>query len=327
MNLWPRTLQGRVAAVLVVGLLAAYWLSGWLVMREAAIRLDTDARWRWALQALVIGIAVVVAARLVTRPLATLAEAARRLGDDAAAPPLPETGPAELRAAATAFNTMQQRLAAQTAERVAERLQILAAISHDLQTPITRMRLRCEQLADDPLRDKLQADLDQMQRLVEAGLAYARSAHAATETEQPVDVAGLLDALACERADAGQPIAWQPPDAPLVLPTRPQALQRIVDNLLDNALKFGGGAAELAFEVSDAEVTIAVRDRGPGIHDALLADALQPFVRLDASRDPARGGSGLGLAIAQRLADALGARLSLRNRDGGGLEVRLALPL
>ncbi|WP_284615277.1 ATP-binding protein [Aquabacterium humicola] len=322
---WPRTLRGRVALVLVTGLLAAYGLSGWLVMREAAIRLDADARWRWLLQALVIGAAVAVAARLVTRPLATLADAARRLGDDPAAPPLPETGPSELRAAATAFNTMQQRLAEQTAERIAERVQILAAISHDLQTPITRMRLRCEQLADEPLRDRLQADLDQMQRLVEAGLAYARSAHAATEVLQPVDIAGLLDALACERADAGQAIAWQPPDEALVWPTRPLALKRIVDNLLDNALKFGGGDAELALEPSADEVVIAVRDRGPGIPEAQLADVLRPFVRIDASRDPARGGSGLGLAIVQRLADALGARLVLRKREGGGLEAILTL--
>nr|WP_246312524.1 ATP-binding protein [Aquabacterium terrae] len=323
--MWPRSLQGRIAAILVAGLLAAYWLSGWLVMREGAVRLGDDARWRWGLQALVIGIAVVVAARLVTRPLATLAAAATRLGEDPAAPPLPESGPSELREAAIAFNTMQRRLAEQTTERIAERVQILAAVSHDLQTPITRMRLRCEQLADEGLRDKLQADLAEMQQLVEAGLAYARSAHAATEAEQPVDIAALLDALACERADAGQALDWQPV-APLVLPTRPRALKRIVDNLVDNALKFAG-AAELALETSPTAVVIAVRDRGPGIADAQLAAVMQPFVRLEGSRNRASGGSGLGLAIAQRLAEALGAELSLRNRPGGGgLEARLVLP-
>jgi signal transduction histidine kinase len=138
-------------------------------------------------------------------------------------------------------------------------------------------------------------------------------------------VAALLDAFACDRADAGQPVAWTPA-APCVLPTRPDALKRIVGNLLDNALKFAG-RAELALERDErGAVLIAVRDRGPGIAPEQLAQVLRPFVRGEPSRNRATGGSGLGLAIVQRLAEALGARFELRPREGGGLQALLWLP-
>jgi signal transduction histidine kinase len=299
-----------------------------LVLTPPARRLPPEALARLALQVLLLGACVLLAVRLVTRPLATLATAAARLGDDPDAPPLPEQGPSEVRHAAAAFNTMQRRLAAQTAERIAERVQILAAVSHDLQSPITRLRLRSELLPDDGpggLRARLQADLEEMQQLVDSGLAYARSAHAALEPPRSVDVAALLDAIACDRADAAQAVAWTPA-APCVLPTRPDALKRIVGNLLDNALKFAGHA-ELALERDgdSGAVLIAVRDRGPGIAADQLAQVLQPFVRGEPSRNRATGGSGLGLAIVQRLAEAIGARFELRPREGGGLQALLWL--
>ncbi len=298
-----------------------------LVLTPPVRRPSPQALARLALQALLLGACVLLAVRLVTRPLATLASAAARLGDDPQAPPLAEEGPSELRRAAAAFNTMQRRLAEQTAERIAERVQILAAVSHDLQSPITRLRLRCELLPDDGpagLRARLQSDLDEMQQLVDSGLAYARSAHAALEPPRPVDVAALLDAMACDRIDAGQPVAWTPA-GPCVLPTRPDALKRIIGNLLDNALKFAGHA-ELALEEEGGRVLIAVRDRGPGIAPDQLAQVQRPFVRGEPSRNRATGGSGLGLAIVQRLAEALGARFELRPREGGGLQALLWLP-
>lgn len=299
-----------------------------LILTPPQRRPSPEALLRWTLQALLLGACVLLASRLVTRPLATLARAATRLGNDPQAPPLPEEGPSELRRAAAAFNTMQRRLAAQTAERIAERVQILAAVSHDLQSPITRLRLRSELLPDDGpggLRARLQGDLDEMQQLVDSGLAYARSAHAALEPPRPVDVAALLDAIACDRIDAGQPVAWTPAE-PCVMPTRPDALKRIVGNLLDNALKFAGHA-ELALEEGEGgAVLIAVRDRGPGIPPEQLARVQQPFVRGEPSRNRATGGSGLGLAIVQRLAEALDARFELRPREGGGLQALLWLP-
>jgi signal transduction histidine kinase len=277
------------------------------------------------LQLLVLGLAVAAAVHVATRPLARLADAATRLGDDPAAPPVDEAGPSEVRHAASALNRMRQRIA----DQMGERLQILAAVSHDLRTPLTRMRVRCELLPDGALRDKLQADLGEMQHLVEEGLALAATEHAAQEPLQAVDLGALLDTLVCDFADAGRAVRWAagaPPaaDAP-VLVTRPQALRRVVTNLLDNALKFAG-AAELALETADDAITITVLDRGPGIAPERLAEALRPFARLESSRNREHGGTGLGLAIAQRLADALGAALRLAPREGGGLCAGLSLP-
>jgi signal transduction histidine kinase len=258
--------------------------------------------------------------RLAVRPLGRLARAADALRPGMHGPPLDEQGPRELSQAARAFNAMQQRIDA----HLAERQRLLAAISHDLQTPITRMRLRLEQLEGGDPRDKLLADLDGMQALVEEGLAYARTAQAAQEPPRAIDLNALLDGLVCDALDAGHRAELQGQyAAPLV--TRVQALRRTLNNLLDNALKFGG-AAELVVGGGPDQVHILVRDRGPGIPADELDKVLQPFYRLETSRSRDTGGTGLGLAIAHELAGALGGRLSLSNRPGGGLEARLSLP-
>lgn len=261
------------------------------------------------------------AVRLATRPLQRLADAADALGPAASAQPLSEEGPREVVQAARALNALQARVVSY----LAERMQILAAVSHDLQTPITRMRLRADLLDDTALRDKLQGDLNAMQALVQEGIAYARSAHSANEPPVRADLHALLDSLVCDYTDAGR--AVQLLDMPaLTVQTRPQALRRIVGNLVDNALKFAG-AAEIAVTAGEAgAVCIAVRDRGPGIPADQLQAVLKPFYRLENSRSRETGGAGLGLAIAQQLAETLGGRLALVNREGGGLEVRLHLP-
>jgi signal transduction histidine kinase len=202
----------------------------------------------------------------------------------------------------------------------------LAAISHDLQTPITRLRLRAEQVDDPALRDKLLADLQSMQALVEEGLAYARTAQAAQEPLQPVDLNALLDGLVCDAVEAGHAAELVGElDRPLI--TRVQALRRLLLNLLDNALKFGGpGPVQVAIAPQPGMLHILVRDQGPGIPASELARVMRPFQRLEASRSRDTGGTGLGLAIAQQLAQALGGRLSLHNRPHGGLEARLELP-
>lgn len=274
-----------------------------------------------AAQIAVLALCGAAAVRLATRPLRRLADAAERLGEDPAAAPLPETGPREVAAAARAFNTMQARIA----EQLRERSQILAAVTHDLQTPLTRLRLRSELLPAGEARDKLLADIDAMQGLVAEGLHYAASAHAAEEEAKAVDVLALLDGLVCDGQDAGQQISLQAPSSLAPLTTRPRALRRIVGNLVDNAVKFAG-AAELVVTPGDGLLQIAVLDRGPGIPADQLQAALQPFVRLETSRNRDSGGTGLGLAIAQRLAQALGATLELQAREGGGLAARLSLP-
>ena len=261
-----------------------------------------------------------LAVRLATRPLSRLAEAALRFGQDLRAPALAEAGPVEVTRAAVAFNAMRARIGA----ALDERLRILAAIAHDLRTPLTRMQLRSEMLSDAELRERLQSDLTEMQGLVEEGLEYARTAHAAVEPERPVDLHALLDSLCFDYQDAGRRVHWSGKhEAPLR--TRPQALRRVLVNLTDNALRFGG-EAEIALASEPGQVVIAVRDRGPGIAAAELERVLEPFVRLDDSRSRETGGAGLGLAIANELAGVLGGALQLRNREGGGLEARLALP-
>lgn len=282
------------------------------------------ARWLPALLAAqlgLLGLSCWWAVRLATRPLGQLARAAEALTPSQGASPLPEHGPVEVAQAARSFNAMQARIAG----HLQERTRMLAAIAHDLQTPVTRMRLRTELMDDEGERDKWQGDLAAMQALIQEGIAYARSAHAAAEPAVRFDLDALLDALAADYRDAGQPVSVEGAVGTPLL-SRPQALRRIVTNLVDNGLKF---ADSVTIEAGRDEelVSIAVLDRGPGIPEDELAAVLQPFYRLEGSRNAATGGSGLGLAIAQELALALGGTLTLANRPGGGLSARLALPL
>jgi signal transduction histidine kinase len=273
------------------------------------------------LQLLLLALASWIAVRLATRPLAELAKAADALGPELNGMALAEDGPAEVSRAAIAFNLMQRRIA----EHVAERFRMLAAISHDLQTPITRLRLRADLLESATLRDKLHADLDAMQRLVQEGIAYARSAQGVTERLCRVDLHALLDSLACDYLDAGQHLSLRGRTEHSIV-TRPHALRRIITNLIDNALKFGT-EVEIRLDATPADgVFITVRDRGPGIPASELSAVLQPFYRLEGSRNRDTGGAGLGLAIAHQLASALGGRLTLANRAEGGLDACLWLP-
>ncbi|WP_026621986.1 signal transduction histidine kinase (plasmid) [Ensifer sp. WSM1721] len=259
------------------------------------------------------------AMRQAIRPLANLASAADTLDPNSNTPRLSETGPTEVAYAATAFNAMRDRIA----QYLEERVQILAAISHDLQTPITRMKLRAEMAEDSIDRDKLVQDLGEVERLVKEGVAYARSAHGNAEKATRVDLASFIESLAYDYQDTGKAVTIGELGGGAVV-TRPHALRRILTNLIDNALKFAG-SAEIEVQRRDGTVFIRVLDRGPGIPDSQLQAVLQPFFRLEQSRNRDTGGTGLGLAIAQQLATAIGATLTLRNRDGGGLVAEIAL--
>lgn len=254
------------------------------------------------------------AVRLAIRPLMDLANAADALDPNKKAPRLCETGPSEVAHAAVAFNAMRDRIA----HYVEERVQILSAISHDLQTPITRMKLRAEMAEDSVEKDKLVQDLAEIQRLVQEGLAYARSAHGDAEKSSRIDIGSFMESLAYDYQDTGKAVTMiEKIDGAIV--TRPHALRRILTNLIDNALKFGG-AAELSVQKDgEGSVIIKVLDRGRGIPEDQLEAVMQPFFRLEQSRSRETGGTGLGLAIAQQLAVAIGGSLRLRNRDGGGL--------
>jgi len=287
-------------------------------LREPRLELSEWALPVLLLQLALLGLLCWLAVRLATAPLRQLAAAASALDPARPGAPLPEDGPREVASAAVAFNRMQQRIHT----HLEERMQMLAAISHDLQTPITRLRLRADLLDDAALRDKLHADLAEMQGLVEEGIAYARSAHALHEPEHMVDVKALVESVAHDYGDAGQSVQLLAAED-ATCRSRPQALRRVICNLVDNALKFAG-AVELRLErEADARMVLRVLDRGPGIPEAELQSVLQPFYRVESSRARATGGTGLGLAIAQQLATASNATLRLAAREGGGLEARV----
>lgn len=272
------------------------------------------------MQLLVLAACCWFAVRLATRPLKQLAIAADTLGPDLKASRLPEDGPDEVARAARAFNAMQDRVAMY----MTERMQILASISHDLQTPITRMRLRVDVMEESAQSGKLQQDLQEMETLVKEGVTYARTLHGATEVPCRIDPDALFDSLVCDYVDAGKQVSMQG-IIRRSLVTRPQALRRIVCNLVDNALKFGGEAKIDVGAAPDGKVTISVLDRGPGIPLESMQAVFEPFFRVESSRNRNTGGTGLGLAIARQLALAMDATLTLHNRSGGGLEARLVL--
>jgi len=261
------------------------------------------------------------AVRQATRPLERLAEAADALDPNRPGPALSETGPSEVAHAAAAFNAMRERIA----HYLEERVQILAAISHDLQTPITRMRLRADMADDTPEREKLVRDLSEIERLVQDGIAYARSAHGNGEKPARIDLSSFIDSIAYDYQDMGRKVRVGGIISGTVA-TRPHALRRILTNFIDNALKFAG-SAEIAIErPAGGGTVVAVLDRGPGIPQEKIGAAMQPFFRLEQSRNRETGGAGLGLAIAQQLAASIGGTVRLHNRPGGGLAAEVFLP-
>jgi signal transduction histidine kinase len=260
-----------------------------------------------------------VAVRWITRPLNTLAAAADELGRDINRPPLPETGPLEVRRAAHAFNTMQSRLA----RLLEDRMRILAAMSHDLKTPITRLRLRAELLDDEEARTKIERDLQEMETLVTDALAFMRGVGVRQRTE-PVDIMGLLEQLRAQNEDMGRTVTIRGrADAPY--PGVADLLRRCLSNLVDNAVLYGA-AADVAVEDAASALTVRIADRGPGIPADKLEAVFEPFVRLEGSRSRDTGGTGLGLSIARNIARAHGGDVTLRNREGGGLEAIVTLP-
>jgi len=260
-----------------------------------------------------------IAVRWVTGPLSALATAAEKLGEDINRAPLPETGPSEAQRAARAFNTMQRRLA----RFIADRTRIFTAMSHDLKTPITRLRLRAEMLDDATLRSKFAKDLEEMESMVTQTLDFMRDANT-QETVQRVDVMALLESMQTDYQDTGSRVEIEGSVA-LPYPGRPLALRRCLTNLVDNAIRYGGRAA-IRLEDSADTLTIRILDDGPGIQEDELEQAFEPFFRSEASRSRETGGTGLGLGIARNIARAHGGDLALRNRPEGGLEATLTLP-
>jgi signal transduction histidine kinase len=272
-----------------------------------------------AIMALVILAVAVWVVRAVTAPLAALSSAAERLGNDLNAAPMPETGTIETRQASRAFNAMQTRLRS----LVENRTRMLAAISHDLRTPLTLLRLRAENVADVPEREKMLATIADMDSMITATLQYVRD-DATAEPSRRTDITALLASVVDDMADAGLAVVMEPAP-PFVAQCQPAALKRALTNLLDNAVKYGK-QARAAIRATAQAIEITIDDEGPGIAADELARVFQPFYRVEASRSRETGGIGLGLAIALSLIQANGGQLTLSNRPGGGLRACVVLP-
>lgn len=264
-------------------------------------------------------LASLFAARLTTVPLRRLAEAARRFSVSMDPAPIAGGGPAEVRSALDTFNLMQQRVR----DGFRERTHMLAAIAHDLQTPMTRLRLRLEQVPDEALRDRLVRDLASMQQLVRDGLELARS----SESREPwsmVELDFLVASLVEDAEEAGQPVRLGS-NCGVVARIKPDALTRALSNLIDNAVKYGGGA-EISCRMAEDRVAITVRDHGPGFPEGRIEEMLEPFVRGEGSRSRETGGTGIGLTIARAQASTFGATLTIANHPDGGAVATLAFP-
>jgi signal transduction histidine kinase len=261
--------------------------------------------------------------RRLTRPMAELAVAAERLGRGEAVPPVPERGPADVRETTRAFNRMHARLQ----RFVQDRTRMLAAISHDLRTPITSLRLRAEFIDDEEIRGKILETLDDMQRMAEATLAFARE-EAAQEDTRAVDLAALTDSVCADLADMGQDVTFAGAPRSHYL-GRTSSLKRALRNLIENAVTYGR-RARVALEAGDHEWRIVIEDDGPGIPEADFERVFAPFVRLEESRNPETGGVGLGMAISRSIVRGHGGDIALANRRGPhgieGLRVTIRLP-
>ncbi len=264
------------------------------------------------------------AVRRLTEPVRTLAAAAEALGRDVNAPPLPENGPLEVATAAAAFNTMAARIR----RFVQDRTEMLTAIGHDLRTPITRLKLRAEFMEDEEQRRKMLTDLEELEAMVSATLAFGRDAKA-TEPVSPLDLPELLrtvlDEAADARPEAAERLAYDGP-AHLTVRARPLSLKRAFANLVANAVDYGGSASVRLVLAEDGMLVVEIEDDGPGISPQELDRVFEPFHRGEPSRNRETGGVGLGLPIARNIMRAHGGDVTLANRARGGVKATATLP-
>lgn len=295
-----------------------YWL---ILPRERAMRSFAGQWLLWGLLALTLALAVawLIASR-ISRPLKAMAVSAEAVGRGQRPEPLPESGAEELSRLAAAFNTM----AADLESHEKDRSEVLAGISHDLRTPLTRLRLEAEMsVADEAARQAVVADIEQMEAVIAQFMDYARTNFG--EDPVPTDLNDLLATIVERQAQLGRPLEFTPASLP-ILAVRPRALNRAIGNLIDNARKYGGGEISLAASLHPKEIWIDVRDRGPGIPEGEAERLKRPFTRLDSARSNATG-TGLGLAIVERIARLHDGQLNLLPNPGGGLLARLVIPL
>jgi two-component system, OmpR family, osmolarity sensor histidine kinase EnvZ len=267
-----------------------------------------------------IGMAAVIAIAREARPLRALSDALGKFTGDTPGPLMAPAGAPEIKTLIVAVNEMRARIS----ELVRGRMLLLGAISHDLKTYITRLRLRVEQLPDDTQRDKAARDLDEMTRLLEDALAVARGGFASAQRER-IDLRALLSGMVEDRLLGSTGLRAELGGAPIWISAEPVALRRLFGNLIDNALNFAPHCVVRLRR--DGEATVFIDDDGPGIPQEARASVFDPFFRLDASRSRSTGGSGLGLAIVKQIADAHGASVGLGTSPEGGLRASVGFPM
>jgi signal transduction histidine kinase len=296
----------------------------WINYAVTRIEPSRDRSGHLLLSATVMAAAIlgfsILAVRSLTAPLRILARAAERLGVDVRTPPLPENGPREVRNAARAFNGMQERIR----RLVTHRTQTLAAVSHDLRTPITRLRLRADFVDDEEQREKMLRDLDDMEAMISSTLAFVGE-EARSEETRVADIAAMLDTICDEMGDGGMDVRFESKARPAPLRCRPLALKRAFTNLIDNAVKYGGSARVLLNEAS-AALEIDIEDAGSGIPVGEQEKVFWPFYRAESSRNRETGGAGLGLTVALSAIRSHGGEINFKNMPQGGLRVAVKLP-
>ena len=257
-------------------------------------------------------------AKLLSRPIQRLSEAAERLSLDLDSPPLDELGPREAKQAASTFNLMQRRIR----EQVSQRARMLGAVSHDLRTPLSRLKLRLEQIDDVKLQGQMRQDLNDMIGMLDATLSYLHEQRT-SETRHWLDVQALVESLSENAQDQGSDVQFAGTCAPLQV--QPMALRSCLNNLIDNALRYAGTAR---VELSDSRDALVIRviDHGPGIAADKREAVFEPFYRLEGSRNRNSGGVGLGMTISKEAAERLGGSLTLEETPGGGLTAVMWLP-
>ena len=313
MKPWPPTLA------LSVRLSDGAWLNSETLLPRPQL-------WAWPvvvstlLTVIAISLVMALSVRRITKPLRELAQASDKLGRGEGVPDLPERGPEEILRANRAFNAMQARVS----RFVAHRTRMVAAISHDLRTPLTSLRLRAEFIDDDETRERMVDTIDEMTRMAEATLTFARD-DATAEDSRNTDLVALVEAVSADFSDLGNDVTVEGPEH-LYLSVRQVSLRRALRNLVENAVRYGV-RARVRLERLPHAVIIAVDDDGPGIPEDKMEEVFAPFTRLETSRNLETGGVGLGLATARSIVRAHGGELTLANRPGGGLTAAIHLPV
>ncbi len=306
--------------IISVRLTDGQWLNAAVRARPPRRLLGPESWITFFVAAIAISVIVVIALSRITRPLSRLSAAAEKLGRGERVAALKEEGPEDVRDAIHAFNDMQDRLR----KFVADRTRMLAAISHDMRTPITSLRLRAEMIEDDETRERMIATLEEMQKMTEATLAFVR-AESADEETRATDIAALLNSVTDDLADMGQNVTLEAPQR-VIYRCRPGALTRALRNLIENAVRYGDCARVVLSGTPATGIRIDIDDDGPGITAEERERVFEPFVRLEGSRSTETGGIGLGMAIARDIVHHHGGSIGLENRPEGGLRVSVKLP-